>query len=280
MAVGLVIVWNVCVASRQMMMRHHPRPSDWLLLFWLAAEFVGYFLFSPFAAARRLVGIVIAATLVLGRSYALSPNLKSRVRTGLCWLAGINVAAGLAMFGIDWLESAAARTAAYRSAALIRSEDPDAAIWFDGHWGFEFYAEQLGMRPIDADHTVLRAGESLVIPEPNNPSEVLAEDPGALVPFHTINVDDLIPFSTVGYYGGPLPLEHRHGPRQSVSILRSRQGHAFGDPVGSHRTVKVRSRLSRFGVCSSGAHGPAGEAERTRLGDPRAGGSRSDPIGA
>ena len=96
-------------------------------------------------------------------------------------------------------------------------------IYSEGSWGFEFYAERLGMRPINADHTVLHPGEWLVIPQPNVSAEVTADDSNALIPFEPIQVDDLIPFSMLKYYGGNPPLEYRHAPRQTVFVMRAQK---------------------------------------------------------
>ena len=42
-----------------------------------------------------------------------------------------------------------------------------APIWFQGHWGFQYYAEAAGMRAIDAKGIHLATGEAIVIPRNN-----------------------------------------------------------------------------------------------------------------
>ena len=108
---------------------------------------MSYFLISPFAAVRRLIGIMLAATLVLGRSAAIAPAPRRRTRNLLWCLAAFNAAAGVAIFGVDWQDAELARTAAVEAATLIRDQDPNAVIWSVGGWGFQYNAEQLGMRP-------------------------------------------------------------------------------------------------------------------------------------
>ncbi|MDA8419384.1 MAG: glycosyltransferase family 39 protein [Desulfobacteraceae bacterium] len=40
-------------------------------------------------------------------------------------------------------------------------------VWFQGHWGFQYYMEQAGARPIDFNTTRIQSGDVLVVPENN-----------------------------------------------------------------------------------------------------------------
>jgi hypothetical protein len=59
-----------------------------------------------------------------------------------------------------------------------------APIWFQGHWGFQYYAEKSGLRPFDFKNPQAQAGDLMVIPYTNTnittlPKEIV--DPVATI---------------------------------------------------------------------------------------------------
>src|SRR5208337_3828636 len=40
-------------------------------------------------------------------------------------------------------------------------------VWFEGHWGFQYYMKKLGARPVEYGSTTFQPGDILVAP-PNN----------------------------------------------------------------------------------------------------------------
>src|SRR5262249_40878559 len=71
---GLLVVITVASAA----IRLGTRRADRFLMLWLALEVVGYFALTPFAAARRVLGLVVVATLVAGRLAARSYRSEER----------------------------------------------------------------------------------------------------------------------------------------------------------------------------------------------------------
>jgi hypothetical protein len=51
-----------------------------------------------------------------------------------------------------------------------------ASIWFQGHWGFQYYMQQKGARPLDYDDTVIRANDIVVVPSNNTLTTALPPD--------------------------------------------------------------------------------------------------------
>jgi hypothetical protein len=45
--------------------------------------------------------------------------------------------------------------------------DPDGFHWFQGHWGFRYYMQAMGARPVDFLRTGMERGDLLVVPENN-----------------------------------------------------------------------------------------------------------------
>jgi hypothetical protein len=82
------------------------------------------------------------------------------------------IALGLALCGAVslWLAKADADLAnSARQAAVFikRHEQQTGAIWFQGHWGFQYYMRLLGARPVDFLATTMQPGDTLVVPENN-----------------------------------------------------------------------------------------------------------------
>ena len=119
-----------------------------LLLMWIA----GIFLFGAFVNwtinARALlpmappIGILVARRFDLRHTTPINPI---RVAIPLC--AGTAIA--LAVAWGDYRFAETGRLAAREAAAL---QNLPGTTWFQGHWGFQYYMEELGHRPVDMRH--------------------------------------------------------------------------------------------------------------------------------
>jgi 4-amino-4-deoxy-L-arabinose transferase-like glycosyltransferase len=204
------------------------------LIGWLVVELLAYFALSPFPAARRLMGIVVVTTILAGRL------VQARQTSAVRWMPFIALGQVIlcAVFVCtDYREADAQRSAALYARARLGASAP---IWFTGHWGFEFYAEQAGMHPIvphvDEYDTSLdrpssiRMGDYVLIPDGHIHQQYIAVLPGELESIGTIQVDDRWPFATVvNYYMGRTPLDSRHGRRLVVTLLRARHDFTPGE---------------------------------------------------
>jgi hypothetical protein len=70
-----------------------------------------------------------------------------------------------------WIAQADAEWAnsARRAAEIIaeRAKDETGTVWFQGHWGFQYYSQLLGMRPLDFANSILNPGDLLIIAKGN-----------------------------------------------------------------------------------------------------------------
>jgi hypothetical protein len=235
--VGLCLLAVTGVVAWQLLRRRRRRAAMFLLL-WLGLELLGYVMMTPFSAVRRLLGLTVAGTLLCGRLAAFT--CRSPGRKKLIWgIAAVSAVLGLGFFGVDWLEAHAQKELAEGAVRLIREQDGDGTIWFVGHWGFQYYAERSGMRPVVAGDapkevqtngrliplpppSVLRRGDWLVFPDDQLAKQCLAFDRQALEPVVVLEVRDPVPLRTVVcYYAGRSALEHRAGPvRRSATVYR------------------------------------------------------------
>jgi hypothetical protein len=196
------------------------RPDDWFLVLWLALEVAGFFAMSPFPAERRVLGLVVVLTLLTGRLAARTCRQRRRL-LGIVLACGILLA--LLFQGVDVRDAAVQQEAAARAAAQVTRDTAEETIWFTGHWGFQFYAERAGMRPLSSS-SLLERGDWLIVPDSHIDQQRVDLDDTRLAEVHQLVLDDCVPLRTLPfYYVGHVGIEHRRGPRLELRIYRVRQ---------------------------------------------------------
>lgn len=133
--------------------------------FFLASWVIGIFIFAAFVNwtvnARSILpmapalGILIVRCLERNFSGLPFPIGKSAI--------ALSVAAALALYltEADYLTAVAVRQNVSSMSSVL---GPGVKrVWFEGHWGFQFYMTQLGARPVDFHSSTLRSGDLLAI---------------------------------------------------------------------------------------------------------------------
>ena len=64
------------------------------------------------------------------------------------WVARFGIVLGLAFYVVDLCEAFAQKDSIEVTNRWIRQHDSVGTIWYVGHWGFQFYAEQASMNPV------------------------------------------------------------------------------------------------------------------------------------
>jgi hypothetical protein len=224
----LTVVWQLCFAPISDGSSVYERLTHFLAM-WLVLEVLGYFALTPFPAARRVMGLFVISTLLVGRLAAQTCALPER--RGLVRAVVLGGAAlALLFYGVDLTDAFAQKRAPEAAAQYIAEHRDDGSanptVWYVGHWGFQFYAEGLGMKPVvpyhpDAKYSVLQPGDWLVVPEERWNQQTIVIDPHAAHEQREIAIEDALPLRTVqSFYGGYVPLEHHTGPRIRVTIYR------------------------------------------------------------
>ena len=120
-----------------------------------------------------------------------------------------------------------AREAAQSVRARTRREA--GTLWYEGHWGYQYYMEQLGALPVDARDLRIRPGEFVAVPENNARFAGIPPD----MSFQTEAVFDLPNPSWAatlswqlgaGFYSsywGPLPFAFGPAPPEHYVLLRA-----------------------------------------------------------
>lgn len=140
--------------------------------------------------ARSILPLIPACSILVARRFDRVHKLLRRflvAKIVLALLLGGAVSVWLAAADAELANSA-------RTAAIVISErfrDRGGALWFGGHWGFQYYMESLSARPVDWDHPGLEPGDYVVIPHNNtwvrgiNPRYVVSVDTVG-VPIHSL----------------------------------------------------------------------------------------------
>jgi hypothetical protein len=215
------VLWRMCRLSQEVRWRFALRRYrvEWFLLLWFIVEIMGYFALSPFPAARRVMGIVVVMTFLTGRLAART--CRSPARRRLVYYAAFgSIMLGLGFYGVDLRDALAEKQAAQQAADLLQPQ-AGSTVWYVGHWGFQFYAEHAGMRPVVPGRSRLRKGDWLVMPDERITQQMIALHDDATALRFLCRIEDSLPLRTVScYYGGRTPLQHQEGTRVLVRIYR------------------------------------------------------------
>ena len=225
--VGLGGATLVTVSAAAFKLLSRRNPATWFLTGWLVIELAGFFVLTPFPAARR----VIMPTVVLGLVACawVSRAAEFSPRAGPTWAA---TAFGLALgFGLFALDTWDARVEPRAADAAVESILPTpGGLWTQGHWGWQYAMDRKGARLVDPGVSPLRRGDWLILPVP-------PDDGGFYRPWHgeayfTLDPartrfvrrqvwDDRLSGATIPtLYGGRYPFVGRDHPRLVVEIHR------------------------------------------------------------
>ncbi len=140
------------------------RNADSLLLgLWVFGTFAFAAFLNWTINARSVLPLIPASGILLARrldalGVALSKPLQWKVAAAL-------LISGALAFWVALADADLANSAKQTAMALAqRTRNPIGTVWFQGHWGFQYYAEQLGMRPMDFSQSTLNPGDLLIVP--------------------------------------------------------------------------------------------------------------------
>jgi hypothetical protein len=137
-----------------------------VVVVWLAAECAIAPFISASGSVRRLLGGIVALTLVLARLLQREVAREPARRADVLAIAACGVALGLMFWMVD-LDSALAER---RTLALVLERTgrpaPDHVVAYVGdHWGgFQYEAPHAGLTMVAADRSALHRGNWLVVP--------------------------------------------------------------------------------------------------------------------
>jgi 4-amino-4-deoxy-L-arabinose transferase-like glycosyltransferase len=194
---------------------------------------LGTFIFAAFlnytVNARSVLPLIPAAGILIARRIETIGSAVNHLRA--------KVAVGLLMCGAIALLVAAADAglgnSARQAASMIAEKTRGRAgtLWFEGHWGFQYYMEQAGALPLNLREREFKPGDFVALPSNNiqtrgiNPqliasSQQIEIQPGGFA--GTIDGKHRAGFYSA--YWGPLPFVIVRPPVERYQILRIGNG--------------------------------------------------------
>ena len=224
--------------------RRHDVTSAVLAL-WIYGTFLFATVLNWTVSARSLLPMVPAAAILLMRRLD-SEYRPPATNFRLLWPVAPAAAAALSVATADFHLANSARSAGQQIVAKYQTSG--ARLWFQGHWGFQFYMQELGAQPVDFAESVLQAADILVVP--SNNSNITRPDPDRAKMLETIRLTPCTWLTTMqiavgaGFYSadaGPLPFAIGKVPPELYRVFRITKPLRFGSLEATQRPEEKES---------------------------------------
>jgi tetratricopeptide (TPR) repeat protein len=131
-----------------------------ILVLWIMSGFLFASVLNWTVSARNFLPLAPAVAILLVRRLdAIRKNFKAGGWMMWPLIPSAVIALGLVM--ADYQVADSARTAAKQITAQYTPLNHQ--LWFEGHWGFQYYMEQLGGQPLDVAQSLLQPGDVVVV---------------------------------------------------------------------------------------------------------------------
>jgi hypothetical protein len=203
--------------------------SSCLLSLWVLGTFVFTALFNWTVNGRSVLPMAPAVGILLARRWQELAGAKqirpAMVRRGILapWVAGALLAALVTWS--DYVLAVAARQSARE--VRRRCAQSGQTLWFQGHWGFQYYLEQLGGQALDRLNPAIRDGEILAVPLNNSNLQPPDSPRNAFYVKGPRWLTDMNQFVGAGFYSssfGPLPFVFGHVPPENILLYTWKSG--------------------------------------------------------
>ena len=224
---GLCIAGGIFVLGLVLRDFWEARDADSLFLgLWVSGTFVFAAFVNWTVNARSVLPLIPAVAILLARFLDKSQVVAGR--TALIRLAVmLIVSAGFSM----WIAAADAELAnSARTAATViyqKTRGQGATLWFQGHWGFQYYMEGMGIALLDPNDPQARAGDFVAVPKNNThlariSPEFIASQEIIDLPLETraTTISSELGAGFYSSYWGPLPHAIGPVPAERYSIFR------------------------------------------------------------
>jgi len=204
--------------------RNRRDACSWLLALWVVGTLAFAALVNWTVNGRSLLPMVPAAGILLARRWeAGGPRRPQALQFGL---AASGLLALLVAQSDFQLAVVVRRSAEEACARCARGQG---TVWFEGHWGFQYYMEKLGAKSVDFKHARQLPGDFLVLPAHN--TDTYRPSPEIVAHGETLNLPGPSLLTTwnaaagAGFYAsvvGPLPFGFGHVPSETVYVYELR----------------------------------------------------------
>ena len=229
--------------------------SSVILALWIFSGLFFATVLNWTVSARSFLPLVPAAAILLVRR--LTAARGTAVTRGRLWPLIPAAAIALSLAITDYQLANSARSAAEHIMAKYKTANR--TVWFEGHWGLQYYMEKLGARPIDVERSALAPGDIVVVPWNNYEVFPLPAGSVALVEVleygsvSWMNVSGSTENQAAGFYSttfGPLPFTIGKLPLQKYDVVKVFARTQFQSQPTNPREVQAGD-VPRFSAVSS-----------------------------
>jgi hypothetical protein len=210
-------------------------PDSILLLSWLVVPLVFSVFFIPFQAVRHQLPILVPLILLAFRYIDLAET--KGLRRVLMALIVIQLGVALFVHSADYEYAATYREFASRTSA--RTDEWGVRIWYVGHWGWKFYADQAGFTQLHRDGPYPADGDILIWPARVHKGDVFSK---------LRRIRDRLQLLETVTYQGNLPVRTMSGGTRAgfYAVTRQRIPYRFNgsEPLEVFRVYQVRPKDS------------------------------------
>jgi 4-amino-4-deoxy-L-arabinose transferase-like glycosyltransferase len=184
----------------------NPLTIDRFVVGLLMIELLVMFVISPFPAYRRLIGVMLAAGLVVSR-------YGSKTRPAPSWpaatfLVGCSLLSSLLCYYAERGFAIGIVQAMTQAKAYVASQPKPAQLYAAGRWSVPFYAEQMSIPEAILDKTALKPGDMVLVATGGMYMPIVSIEPGSLEQITRFQPTLHFPLNPVGIYGGTSGLGH------------------------------------------------------------------------
>ncbi|MBZ5615071.1 MAG: glycosyltransferase family 39 protein [Acidobacteriia bacterium] len=203
-------------------------PDSLLLGLWVMGTFAFVSVLNWTVNARSVIPLIPAAAILAARR--LESRHDAWTRNLILQVAGALTVSGVLSI---WLAGADTRLANLAREAAQRvhwqTSNQVETLWYEGHWGFQYYMEQFGAVPVDAQDFQIRPGDRVVLPNNNTEMAGLPQDmffqQEAFLEFANPSLATTISWHLgAGFYSsywGPLPFTFGPVPSEQYVLVRA-----------------------------------------------------------
>jgi 4-amino-4-deoxy-L-arabinose transferase-like glycosyltransferase len=200
--------------------KRHKNADSLLLVLWIFGTFLFCVLNWTINARSILPMAPAVAILLLRRIETVAASTK------LNWFFATAALVSLLVTLADYQLANSARAAATTISEKF-ANSAVTTVWFQGHWGFQYYAQVKGLRAFDSAHSQVRRGDLIVLPFNNTNLIPIPSDKTELLTIIEVPVFPWIATmgkaAGAGFYMdvlGPLPFAVGAVPPEKYYVLR------------------------------------------------------------
>lgn len=204
------------------------KTAESLLLFlWVAGTFVFVLKACWQISGRYLLPMAPAVAILLIRRMEWRKRLDARKQLG-AFAVPLTISLLLALM-VTWGDYRLANSVRDAAARIQKETVASNPVWFEGHWGFQYYMQNQGARAFDFHHQLHGSNDVLVLPTQN--CNVYFPPPPRFVPWFDFDCEPsncLITMNqdaSAGFYSdfmGPLPYGFSRKPVGRYFVFRAK----------------------------------------------------------